>query len=838
MRRFAALCLVSLVAFAEEGVKDVPAPVTPVAPTDLLFVQPTLGANLFNFSLSPFPPYGAATSVLPGVRVGSYLNKLAVAGSAGLGVSGTIPGGQVSTSLSLGVDVMPYLKSIEVTRFSLIAGAHGTLTLDLGRGGGAYPGVGLNLGGGVTHFFSDKLGFGAEAGLRPLLMFNGGRVEPSIGLYLSFTTSISIAKGKAPPPPPGESKVAIVTPPPASAFDPAQVAPPCSTWVTDGWMSPTQGVWQDDPTFEDKPRKQLTRRAGAGDPFYDAELGLVTGKPTLVFGVHHYRSSGSPVQVDSRDAIVLKGLTTCREPKPVKLELSVTEGWGLPRVLHDTGVIATIPLAGAMLPQPVPWEVTVPVRDGLPAAAPFTLAHAGPYTLTGELLEADGARTGLRVRVLGQSYDLQGPTISVVPVVLQNLGDKGAPEDLYLRMAEGLVKETAEYTPDLFPLAHGKLPVRLLGQRSFVDKEIPDTWLEFRRVDATVAALNESLAADAFLNNHGRVVVFLRKQDFEAVFGAGAAGMAVKSPVTPRNSASLSWKVMFVSNVEDWSTVAHEIVHTLPSGWAKEGMEAECGRAYHNLYDPVANGERITEGGEVRRERKAGMIALMGPAVSTSKIWVTQCTWWHLLEQFIAGPADPPVVLVRAWLGKQGNKVKGQLRPSYTIMGSADLAPGKGPWAIVVKDAAQKELGRFPIEPRFSDLERNVTRTVTSVAARLPLLPGMAELELVGPTGSLDKKVFSTEAPVVTIAPVAPLTKGQGTVRLSWTAKTQAGTSALSTVSYSTDHGKTWASQAFELGASELEVTLDPKATSHRVRVTVTDGSRSSYSELELAPSR
>lgn len=76
---------------------------------------------------------------------------------------------------------------------------------------------------------------------------------------------------------------------------------------------------------------------------------------------------------------------------------------------------------------------------------------------------------------------------------------------------------------------------------------------------------------------------------------------------------------------ETWDTVAHELLHTLPDGWADSEMEKECERNYHNKKDLIAHGERITEGGiALRRERKAGMVPVMGPSVAIEKIWITQ----------------------------------------------------------------------------------------------------------------------------------------------------------------------------------------------------------------------
>jgi hypothetical protein len=113
---------------------------------------------------------------------------------------------------------------------------------------------------------------------------------------------------------------------------------PCLTYVTDGWFSPTQAVWQDDPSFEDKPRKQLTRRPGT-DVIYDAELPMVKDKDTLLFGAHHYRLNGQQVIVDSRDFIVLKGMTNCTVPVPVKMKFTLQNAAGS-KTLYTSPTVA------------------------------------------------------------------------------------------------------------------------------------------------------------------------------------------------------------------------------------------------------------------------------------------------------------------------------------------------------------------------------------------------------------------------------------------------------------------------------------------------------------------
>ncbi|HVE84599.1 MAG TPA: hypothetical protein VND93_17200, partial [Myxococcales bacterium] len=227
------------------------------------------------------------------------------------------------------------------------------------------------------------------------------------------------------------------------------------------------------------------------------------------------------------------------------------------------------------------------------------------------------------------------------------------------------------------------------------------------------------------------------------------------------------------------------------------------------------------------------------------KVWIDQCTYWHLTKMLAGGPPDPPVTLLRALIGKKGGKPMGELRPVYEMGGSADLKPGKTtkaqPYAFVFKSAQGAELARFPFNPRATDIETRAPLEVMSFVARAPLVHGWAQLELQGPGGAvLDRKVRAEAPPEVVItapqdgAMVAP---GAGNkVKVTWTAKGGGAAPApvLSSVLYSSDGGKIWADQAFEQPVSELEVALSPKATEHLVKVAATDGTRSSEAIIRL----
>jgi hypothetical protein len=326
--------------------------------------------------------------------------------------------------------------------------------------------------------------------------------------------------------------------------------------------------------------------------------------------------------------------------------------------------------------------------------------------------------------------------------------------------------------------------------------------------------------------------------------------MTVGSSVTvaPRDPAgkriearSLSWKVMLMPAYEAWDTVAHEIVHTLPEGWAGDEMTKECGRDYHNKKDLIANGERITNGGlPEARERKAGMVPLMGPSVPTSDVWITQCTYSHLLQQLSGAPPDPPVLLVRVLLSKEGGKVTGELRPLYELMGIVDAPTGKGgAYAVILRDAKGAELGRYPLSPRWNDVETGTPRSIVSMVFRVPALPEPSVVELVGPGGVLARKQMSAAPPALRILTPAQGERAKvenGRVRVTWKSESAPERKLLYTILYSSDGGEHFKTQAFELETDAFDVTIDPKAKDHRVKVVATDGTRSSEAVIPLKP--
>ncbi|HVG62702.1 MAG TPA: hypothetical protein VNA24_29320 [Hyalangium sp.] len=828
------------------------------------FIEPVLGANAITLGWEPSFAFPSTSQFSPSVRIGVLRPNLFA--DLRLGFSTAIApfndfSGLTSLSLDAEVGTCPY--SLGDNRVCGSAGLGGGLLLGNQSGlGDGYliPTTSLTLGVGLKRYLDPDFAIGVEGGARTQLgFFPDGYTDVSTSLYLAFTgtwlepwgwtlttrtrENVQAPVAAAPPP----EKEPHLTPGGAPSYGTSYRA--CHVYVTDGWFSPTQAVWQDDPSFEDRPRKQLTRRTGS-EVIYDAELWMVKDKPTLLFGVHHYRLDGQQVTVDSRDVIVLRGMSNCTVPVPVKMKFTLQNAAGS-KPIYTSHTVAQVPLDGAPAPEYSPWEAKLSVRDGLPPDQPFTFDIATNHQIIAELIRETGAPTGLRMTVVTDPVPTQGPVVHFVPVFLSPPNQAIDDEGLVL-LTEAIIRDSARFIPDLFPLKPGGLPTEQKVMRNFVDKDIGAKWIQFRRRDALVAALNDSLAASAFLDGAGRVVAVLPVGDYEAAFGTDSAALTVGTSVTAaprpsqggtRQARTLSWKVILTTSVAEWTTVGHELVHSLPEGWSSKGMEAECGRSYHNKKDPVANGERITRGGAPsERERKAGLLALMGPATGNpDDVWITQCTYAHLLQQLAGAPPDPPVLLVRAFLTKDGGKVKGELQPLYELMGYADVAAGKGggPYAVILRDAKGAELGRYPLSPQWNDIETGEPRSIVSLVFRVPALPEPAVVELVGPGGVLDRKQMSARPPTLQI-----LTPAEGErakvenkrVRVTWKAEGEQGRPLLYSVLYSSDGGEHFQTQVFELESTAFDVTIDPSAKDHRVKVVVTDGTRSSEAVIPLRP--
>jgi hypothetical protein len=603
----------------------------------------------------------------------------------------------------------------------------------------------------------------------------------------------------------------------------------------EGWVAPSQGVWQDDYTFADKATKQLRRNSLTS---YTAELPMVKGRHSLLFGI--FRPVGEKEQ-ERRDNITIKGEANGTMLVPVKFRFTVMEG-GESRPIYTSEVRGTVPLGGPC-GDSRPFEVTLPSPQGIPPDEVFTFNRVGDYTITAELVRGDDTPTGIKVTVSGKVVETKGPKVHFLPAILSPATDQ---ERNDLKAAsDKLADNSATKIPDYFPLAPGGLPTVKEDVRDLSDavKKVDAQWVQFlrnlfasveeRRIEALLGELNDQIASGALLGDGGQVVVVLHDDDFDRIVPLDREGKGA-------DGATVSQKVSFVRSSVLHDQVAHELIHTLPFPTSEDEMTGwECGIDYHNKEEAIAHGHRMTRNGRPATEDRVRIrnnSTIMGALVPGSlDTWMTQCEYWHVLHQLIE-PPDPALILVRGRLARSDTRAIGELFPAYQLEGVADLGAGsRGDWAIVLRSSFGLVLGRFPFTPVWNipidPLVEPFQRQVLSFAYRVPDLRGVAQIDLVGP-GSvlLDSHRYSRTAPSVVITtptPDATVQAVDGKVRAEWMGRDADGDALLYTVLYSPDGGETWLDVMFEQTKTTVDVPVNTQGNAHMVKVIATDGARS-----------
>jgi TolB protein len=679
--------------------------------------------------------------------------------------------------------------------------------------------------------------------------------------------------GETPP-----SSTASSTPTPTNTQTetpgPTPVSPPpdlaaCDTKY-EGWFEPTQAVWQDDPTFADKATKQLTET----DPrSYNAELVMITNKQTLLYGVDRtVKPDGTKVQKNSRHTIVIKGTTKCKLQAAKAIRFSLTQGQG---TLTPTDVAAKgkVPLQGPAGGNRVPFSVTIDVKTplGVPAT-PFQLTAAGPYTITGEAIDATGNRTGLIVTVSGRTVTTMMPSVHFVPIVLTDKSAEAGNATKLQAASNALAAESEQMVPDYYPVVS---PLAFTVPRNLVINAAQNGDGDLRRTRASADAkfdeavkkiydktgqkqdaklrelrreepteeITRQLAAGGYLAGAGRVIGVVDGRDFDII--APSEKDEEGHSLVPRGVAT-SHKVIFVrSGVDQW-TVGHELAHTFPYLWTgrvenakgeevSNRMVTECGLDYHNSNAAVAHGLRVTESGVVKRSLKEKNKSVMGRAGATPK-WIDQCTYWHLAD-ILQQAQDPQMLLVQGVVVRHGKRGSGQLFPAYETDGQSDLQNhAGGRWAIELHDSAGMLLGRYPFRPVWVIPDTSIKRLIRTFTYHVPELPGTASITLTGPGGELDHIDYSANAPQVTITSPHDGTSvdvSSGIATIDWTGSDADGDPLLYTVLLSSDGGATWIPVAFEKNAQSWDVPIF-KGHDYIAKVIATDGVRTTSAQVHF----
>jgi hypothetical protein len=627
--------------------------------------------------------------------------------------------------------------------------------------------------------------------------------------------------------------------------DPGDVPPPpvygeeiCPTGNVRGQFEPAQGVWQDDPTFADRPGKQIVKLSPV---LWRAELPMVTGRRTLLHGIAYARGAEP-----RRNEIFVKGEATGSDRIPVKFRFTLKQP-GVERVIYESEVLIEIPIGGPCRPGGLlPFEVSLEAPNGVPPDVDFTIDQDGEYLLEAEVVTADGRPTGIKVGVLGRSATTHAPKLAFrVVTMLRSARESASTMD---QAAILLSAQSGSRIPDLYPIRNERLTTRVFRPRNRAD--LLDVLARQPRLNDLAAEsgdgyfeegireeLVRQLQIAGLMSGFDRIVVLVSDGDFRLLW----SGSVSVQPKFDAGGFAPAQKLVFVNIETDPNPllVAHEIVHTLPYIFSVSQMLAECGLNYHNTFGKVGHGHRVTRNlMPGSRERMDGSTAVMSGASG----WISQCSYRHLLEALARGVPDPPVLLVQGFIARTADGPWGFLQPFYDLMGIEDLpVGGEGEWAIVLRDARGDVLARHSWEPQWYVPDVDVERSLVAFAFRLLPPDGLASVELEGPGGLLDVRTLSASIPIVTIS--TPTAGGAAEfeaegVRVRWSGTDPDGDALLYTVLYSSDAGETWEDVEVETAETSAVAPIDPEAPvdAHRVLVRVTDGGRSADAVVAFRP--
>ncbi len=658
---------------------------------------------------------------------------------------------------------------------------------------------------------SDAAGRGEDAGTRAdeaLSQLNRARtyVQKAVAAgEISDSTATSLreyisqfeAEAKRAKERPPATAIAVSSPTP----DPfSRPSPTPSATVTEGRFEPSQGVWQDDEYFEDKPTKRLTR---TGPASWVAELKMVVGRRTALFGIRE----------DRRVRIFIRGTTNGTRLTPVKFRFTLFYGGKKEVVYEDRRAENAIPLDGPIGPVQ-PFEASLLSSIGIPETHSFKIDSPGSYRIEGELVRNNGTPTGLKVVVRGDAIVTQAPKFRFVPVILSDPVSQSF--DLETQASRLVL---LSYLMDEF------LPVKPSSITAKADPahDLRSLGNTAETQDSLIAAIGQRFGTASSLTGGEKIGVLLSEKDF-----------ALTTDPQGTFAYAVSQKVFVLQPAATQYTIAHEFIHTTPFPWAEKQMVSECGLNYHNSADAnYGNGVVV---GSYQHTRMDRVRAVMGPAFGADT-WITQCSYWHLLK-YLVGTPDPDLLLVRGYLKRSGQSVTGSFDKFYELRGETELAKGQRTaeqFSIVLRDRAGGVLAEYPFTAvwKIPDIERE--RTIIPFTFRVETFPALHRVELVGPAGVLDTKTLSTSPPSVKI-----LTPGSHEVvrsttnglPVTWRATDPDGDSLSYSVYYSPDGGRNWRLVSYEQTNTSFVIPIRGRPRDARVRVVATDGGRSSTDQI------
>ncbi len=614
----------------------------------------------------------------------------------------------------------------------------------------------------------------------------------------------------------------------------------CPVQDVKGALEPSQGVWQDDPYFKQFQKKKAGNKLKKiSETLYQADLPMVRGRPTLLFGTGD----------TNFDTILLEGTTTGSKPVRVDLLFTLFENNRKIKEIYRTPDQWDIYLDGTC-GQPKAFTISIDTKNGVPPLPDheFGMLASDSYRIEAELMRAGtSVATGIKIEVRGPVVDTNVPTLHFIPMVFSDTPDPVSPKmtdgDLQ-SISDSLAKDSEEYIDDYFPVepdavrtVTGKLRKRF-GLQEFkipdLSKLDPAKYDELRDViseargqradqmkdfhkDLLRQIIQDDLVSGRKLAQEGVIILVLRSKDFTDF-------IPDEDPGGP-SGISLADKLIVIRFNAKSDTVAHEFIHTREYPWHDNDMESECGVNYHNISETTANGHRIIYGITEDRLRITNMASIMG---NGNPWWINQCSYMHLLIN-LQKPPDPRVILVRGLLAQKDGRVAGALLPAYQLDGIIDL-PGAqdSKWAIVLRDQDGKTLARHPFEPVWRIPHTISDRHLISFSYRIEDHADAARIDLVGPSGLLSSRQFSKAPPEIRILSPEPHTiTSVGKIKIEWSGLSTNGNGLLYSVLYSSDGGNIWIDEVFEQPVTSADVNIDAAGKKHLIKIIATDGARS-----------
>jgi len=615
--------------------------------------------------------------------------------------------------------------------------------------------------------------------------------------------------------------------------------PPVKAYLVQGAFEPVQGVWQDDPYFEDRPGKQLTEITPKQ---WNAELKMVAGRDILIYGTKE----------QDHERIRLEGMTTGTRSVKVRHRFTLVQGGKRTLIWEEIESENYVRLDGPA-GEEAPFFTSLLTFNGIPTDGRFRI-EPGPYIIECEIIRDTGEPTGLIASVSGTCVKTSAPRLRFVPALLYPPYSEARHDALEAR-ARNLATESMDEIDKWYPIANGSLSatvrnglnvtnvndstgkelMRWVGNGAAWALGVDVDIIKFERRNRMEVALTDYFATEAALGGGFKNLVMLGLDDFgqieEETTGAWAPAQ----------------KLIFLKETNTVSTVAHEVIHTSNHLWSSPQMKQMFGgKDWHNFeQDHQAHGVNVKT--RVLQKNKK---ELMGTTSETK--WITQGTYWHLLNIFQDQP-DPELFVVRALCARRGTddetwEYAGELLKSYTIMGVPDLQEvsvltpddprSSAGWAVVLTGRSGETLARYPFQAVWRPADTSYDRGVVSAVWRVPTDPDAAAIELHGPDGKVDEIRLSASAPTVRItSPAAGATVDPADDKLTvrWSGSDPDGDPLVYSVLYSPDGGETWRREGAEVAGSEFTIDVIGRPAKPMVKVLATDGARSGEAEVAFS---